>query len=400
MEGIDMKWTSVISNKTELESAAHDCIEQIQAQMIKDQVDLIVVFLSPDYELPYEGLIRSLKDSFPISNILGCTAGGMIGGGKEIEQTYALSITAASLPDVSIETFSLQSAMVPDLDDGPNKWHASIGISNLQNPQFVILADPFSFPTQNFLSGMDFAYPNSTKIGGLASGTGTARTNSLFLNNEILDSGLIGIALSGNIRVDTVVAQGCKPIGDVMRITSSESNILKSIDNRNPMEILGHLHDSLDKGNQNLMRHSLFVGVVMDSFNDDPQHGDFLIRNIMGIDNSTGYLGVGETLNEGQLIQFHLRDAKTSAEDLDNLLRKYRGSTTVMDGTGALLFSCLGRGKYLYGVENFDTGVFNQYLEGIPLGGFFCNGEIGPVSGTTHIHGYTSSFGIFAEKDV
>jgi len=120
----------------------------------------------------------------------------------------------------------------------------------------------------------------------------------------------------------------------------------------------------------------------------------------MGIDNSTGYLGVGETLNEGQLIQFHLRDAKTSAEDLDNLLRKYRGSTTVMDGTGALLFSCLGRGKYLYGVENFDTGVFNQYLEGIPLGGFFCNGEIGPVSGTTHIHGYTSSFGIFAEKDV
>ena len=176
-----MKWTSVISNKTELENAAHDCIEQLQAQMIKDQVDLIVVFVSPDYELPYEGLIRSLRDSFPMSNILGCTAGGMIGGGKEIEQTYALSITAASLPDVSIETFSLQSAMVPDLDDGPNKWHASIGISNLQNPQFVLLADPFSFPTQNFLSGMDFAYPNSTKIGGLASGTGTARTNSLFL---------------------------------------------------------------------------------------------------------------------------------------------------------------------------------------------------------------------------
>ena len=146
------------------------------------------------------------------------------------------------------------------------------------------------------------------------------------------------------------------------------------------------------------MRSSLFLGVVMDEFIDEPQQGDFLIRNVMGMDDRNGSLAIGEMLKEGQMVQFHLRDADTSAQDLAAVLERYAGDNRENSVQGALLFSCLGRGQYLYGRPNHDTDLFRDKLGAVPLGGFFCNGEIGPVSGTTFLHGYTSSFGIFRPR--
>ena len=137
----------------------------------------------------------------------------------------------------------------------------------------------------------------------------------------------------------------------------------------------------------------------MDRFEEAPQLGDFLIRNIVGIDPRSGAMGIGEMLEEGQIIQFHLRDAKTSEDDLNGILRKYLERPKPIDSAGALLFSCLGRGKYLYGLADHDTNMFRDIVGNIPLGGFFCNGEIGPVGETTYLHGYTSSFGIFRPKE-
>ena len=118
------------------------------------------------------------------------------------------------------------------------------------------------------------------------------------------------------------------------------------------------------------------------------------------MDDNTGVLAIGEMLKEGQLVQFHLRDAQTSTEDITAVLDRYAQDNRENDLSGALLFSCLGRGQYLYGTPNHDTEVFKSMLGQVPLGGFFCNGEIGPVSGTTFLHGYTSSFGIFRSKAI
>ena len=116
------------------------------------------------------------------------------------------------------------------------------------------------------------------------------------------------------------------------------------------------------------------------------------------MDDRTGVLAIGEILKEGQLVQFHLRDAETSKDDLQAVLTRYATEHQDNDIPGALLFSCLGRGQFLYGHPNHDTDMFRDELGEIPLGGFFCNGEIGPVSGTTFVHGYTSSFGLFRPK--
>ena len=133
----------------------------------------------------------------------------------------------------------------------------------------------------------------------------------------------------------------------------------------------------------------------MDSFIEKPEHGDFLIRNILGIDAKAGAIGVGEILHEGQIVQFHVRDSISSSDDLAAELQNYVEFRPNPSGYGALLFSCLGRGEQLYKTPNYDSNMFYEKIGVMPVTGFFGNGEIGPVGNSTYLHGYTSAFGIF-----
>ena len=393
-----MKWASVISEQAALEDAIRDCCAGLRRQLGEEAPHLAVTFVSAHHQSGYDSVVEMVQQELPGVPVFGCSGGGIIGDGQEVEQRPAVSITAASLPDVEIVQRHLDNDSLPDLDAGPGSWEDLFGVSPDDAPQFVMLADPFSFPVQNLLLGLDFAFSQSAKIGGLASGGQQGGGNALFLGNETHRSGAVCLALHGNITVDTVVAQGCRPIGKTMRVTESRRNLLMQLDSQPPLVVLRELFEQLNERDRGLIRHSLFLGVVMDEFLEEPRQGDFLIRNVVGMDERSGALAIGELLKEGQLVQFHLRDAETSAEDLVAVLDRYAADNRENQIQGALLFSCLGRGQYLYGRPNHDTDIFQEKLGSVPLGGFFCNGEIGPVSGTTFLHGYTSSFGIFQPK--
>ncbi|MDA1128523.1 MAG: FIST C-terminal domain-containing protein [Chloroflexi bacterium] len=393
-----MKWTSAISEQPALDDAIEECAVSIRSSVGNEPLDLAIAFISPHYEDSFEQVTDLMAEKLGAKHMFGCSGGGVIGNGLEIEQRAGVSITAAILPNVGIKPFHLQAHGLPDMDAGPDQWETLIGVTADRDPHFVMVADPYSFPVQDLLMGMDYAFPRATKIGGLASGASRQGGNALFLDEQVLRTGAIGLALDGNITVDTVVAQGCRPIGHPMRISKSESNMLLELDGRPPMEVLRSMVPELPERDRELLGHSLFLGVVMDELVDHPLQGDFLIRNVMGMDGSSGGLAIGEMLKEGQLVQFHLRDAETSTDDLMAVLSRYAGDNRENEIPGALLFSCLGRGEYLYGKPNHDTDLFREKLGEVPLGGFFCNGEIGPVSGTTFLHGYTSSFGLFRPK--
>ncbi len=393
-----MKWVSELSEEPILEDAIAQCGVAIKNRTGDEQLDLVVVFVSPHYEQSYGQVCDLLAETLSPKYVFGCSGGGVIGNGLEVEQRPGLSITAAVLPNVNVRPFYLQSDQLPDMDAGPDKWEDLIGVSQDKDSHFVMLADPYSFPVNDLLMGMDYAFPKATKIGGLASGASRQGGNALFLNSEVIRNGAVGLALDGNITVDTVVAQGCRPIGSPMRITKSDRNMLMELDGKSPLEVLQGMVPILSSRDQELLGHSLFLGVVMDEFIDNPVQGDFLMRTVVGMDQSGGALAIGEMLKEGQLVQFHLRDAETSSGDLKAVLTRYATENRENEIPGALLFSCLGRGQFLYGRANHDTDLFRDMLGEIPLGGFFCNGEIGPVSGTTFLHGYTSSFGLFRPR--
>jgi small ligand-binding sensory domain FIST len=264
-------------------------------------------------------------------------------------------------------------------------------------PHFVLLADPFTFDTEKFVRYLDGRFPDARKIGGLASGGRRPGENVLYCGEDVHRTGLVGVALDGDIELETIVAQGCRPIGEPMFVTRAQENLIYGLDGRPPIQVLEELYGRLAERDRELFRHSLFLGIVMKESSGVYRHGDFLVRNIVGIDAAKGMLAVGALVADGTIVQFHLRDAETSAADLETLLDRRRRDAEAPP-SGALLFSCLGRGRHLYGRPDHDTDVFRRYVGDVALGGFFCNGEIGPVGGTTFVHGYTSSFGLFRPR--
>ena len=393
-----MKWASAVSEQADLDEAMAEAVAEVRDELGESRPDLAAVFVSPHHAQGYDRIGALVWEALGARVLLGCSGGGVIGGGQEVEFRPGLSLTAASLPGVELLPFHVEEGTLPDPDAAPEAWEGLVGTTPANTPHFLLLADPFTFPAERLVQGLDYAFGASIKIGGLASGAQRPGGNALFFGDRVHRSGAIGVALQGNIAVEAIVAQGCRPVGPVMRITRCAHNMLVELDDRPAVEALRTLFHTMSEEDQTLASHSLFLGIAMDTLQDEPDLGDFLVRNLMGMDPRTGALAIGEMLQEGQQVRFHLRDATTSGEELDGLLARYAGDRPGAPDWGSLLFSCLGRGEGLYGVPNHDSDLFRRYVGRVPLGGFFCNGEIGPVGGTTFLHGYTSSFGIFRPR--
>ncbi|MCL1466321.1 FIST signal transduction protein [Argonema galeatum] len=406
-----IKWANALSTRPSLEAAVEEVVERASLSL-QASADLAVVFISSAFSSEYTRLMPLLQEILSVPVLIGCGGGGVIGVNRqgevqEVEGEPGLSLSLMSLPGVNVRAFHILPEALPDLDSAPDGWVDLIGVLPQAQPQFILLADPFSSSINDLVQGLDFAYPGSIKVGGLASGTSVGGSSGLFCNYRLHREGTVGVALSGNIVLETIVAQGCRPIGQPYRVTEGERNVVMELEeqtsedfavcgkSRKPLEALRDLIQTLNEEDRMLAQNALFVGVARDEFKQDLEQGDFLIRSLLGVDPRAGAIAIGDRVRPGQRIQFHLRDAHASAEDLEMLLKRHQKQTpSDPAAAGALMFSCMGRGEGLYGCPDFDSRLFRRYLKDIPVGGFFCNGEIGPVAGSTFLHGYTSVFGI------
>jgi small ligand-binding sensory domain FIST len=425
-----MKWASAISTQASLEAAVSEVTQKAMEQLGDDQPDLALVFVSVAFTSEYARLLPLLQAKLGDAQIVGCSGTGVVGMvdefPEEIEDGPGLSLTLAYLPDVDIKSFHLMGSELPDLDSPPEQWSNLIGVDAEARPGFVLMADPFSSGTSELLQGFDFAYPGCVKVGGLAGIENFNRSSGLFCNKKMHREGVVGVALSGNIVLDAIVAQGCRPIGSLYRVSEGDRNVMLKLEQdildddadagaeesspraeaQTPLEVLQNIFQDLSEEDRELAQNALFIGVAQSSFKPNLTRRDFLIRNLVGVDPRNGSIAVADRIRPGMRIQFHMRDARTSAEDLESLLRRYRveglenklgkqGGSPV----GALMFACTGRGEGLYDEPNFDSELFEQYLGPLPIGGVFCNGEIGPVGATTFLHGFTSVFGICCQPN-
>lgn len=377
-----MRWASAISDHASGVDALGEALSSVRRRL--DRVDFAIAFASA--ELARE-LAPRLSD-VAAGTLIGCSGAGIIGDAREIENRPAVSVTAAELPGVTCKTFRVAPDALPS---DPDAWRARIGIDHPTG--LLVLADPFTSNVQDLIAELDAAFPRTPKFGGLASGGYASHANWLFANGETFRDGAVGVAFTGNLAIDTIVAQGCRPIGPPMVVTRCDGNLIHELDGTSPLDVLQSLHSSLDTRDRAMFRHSLFIGIEM---KDSLVHheGELLVRNIIGLDPEENVLAVAARLRPFQVIRFLLRDARTATEDLVRLLERHRAQGP---GTcdGALLFSCLGRGERLFGEPDHDCRLFQEHLGNIAVGGFFCNGEIGPVGGSTFLHGYTSSFALF-----
>jgi len=192
--------------------------------------------------------------------------------------------------------------------------------------------------------------------------------------------------------MDTVVAQGGRPVGRELSVTRCTRNVMFELDRRPALEVFQEIYQEVAEAFPEGQTPAFFVGIRSHEA-DGP--GDFLIRNILGVDPNAGAIAVGSLLRDGQAVRFHLLTPDTAREDLRDLLEKYRERSEADRASGALLFSCNGRGQNLFAEPDHDTNLFHEVLRpDVPLGGLFCAGEIGPIGPNTYLHGFTSSFGI------
>jgi len=391
-----MRWASTLSRRPDAAAALAEASAELEARLGGAAPDLLLAFASPHHTQDLEAVGALAARRHPRALVAGCSGRGVIGDAHEAEEGPALSLTGAVLPGVSRRGVHLEMASLPDPETGPEAWRELAGVDPRSGPKLLLLADPFTIDADLLVRGLDRAYPGAPKFGGLASGGAAAGDHRLLLGGTAHRGGAVVVALSGALEVETVVAQGCRPVGEPMLVTRCRGGVLLELDRGPPLQVLAEIYRSLGPRDRELMQHSLFLGLDMREERVEYDPGELLVRNIVGADPSTGAIAVGAQLHPVQAVQFVLRDARAAEADLARALdgRRRAGSRPP---AGALLFSCTGRGAGLFGRPDHDTGLFEEKLGPAPLGGFFCNGEIGPVGGTTFLHGYTSAFALFRD---
>ena len=392
-----MLFAAGISDQTDPGKALDSALQQILPALQGRPAHAAFLFASILYRADWAPLLRRLRQQLGSPLLLGCTAGGVLGKDRELEGMPALSLTAAHLPGVKLHPFAVSPQELEEQQE-PGFWIEKTGVNPKDNPSGILLPDPFSCDCMALVTGLNAVYPKMPLIGGLASGASQAGGNALFFNDDPLPEGAVGLLLTGDIELQTVVSQGCRPVGHPTLITRAEENMILELAGQPAMATLQQLYGELSEADKKLAREALLLGIVMDEYKQKFQRGDFLIRNLIGMDPSVGALAVGDKIQTGQTVQFHVRDAETSREDLHTLLGQK--SLSKPGFSGGLLFSCLGRGRDLYGEPDVDVGLIRKAVgPHCPIAGFFCNGEIGPVGPRNYIHGFTASLGLFRPRD-
>ncbi len=392
-----MKFACSVTEKKDPVVAASEAAQEVLRQLSGSSAQIAFLFISGLYKTDWGTLLARMRNDLGNPLLLGCTGGGVVGMDKEFEFTPALSLVAAALPRVTLHPFHVTPDELQE-PHGPGFWIEKLGSLPAQDPIGILLPEPFSCDCNTLIAALNASYPKMPVIGGLASGAQQPGENSLFFNEQVFKEGAVGVTLTGDIQLQTIVSQGCRPIGRPYIVTKAEENVILELAGLPPAQVMQELFAGLTPADRALAQRALLLGIVMDEKRQEFRRGDFLIRNLIGLDPETGAMAIGDRIQVGQTVQFQLRDAGTSREDLEALLKERADGAKRGGCAGGLVFCCLGRGSDLYGEPNVDIRTIQSALGNLPIAGFFCNGEIGPIAGRNFIHGFTSSLGLFRPR--
>jgi small ligand-binding sensory domain FIST len=373
-----------LSTASDTTEAAAEAGAQASAGLAGEPPDLAILFLSQHHRDDAPAAAAALRAELPAAGLVGCVAQGVVGGNREVEDGPGVAVWTASLPGTRIECFHAS------LDDDGSVG----GLPDVVDADLVaLLVDPFTFPIGPFLEDLNDDFPGLPIVGGLAVGGTEPGQQALIVGDEVHESGAVGAVLSG-VRVRALVSQGCAPIGHDAVVTQAEENVVFELAGRPALERLRDEIAALPRDQQALATRGLLCGLVIDENKPDYGRGDYLIRGVLGADEESGAIAVGERARVGQTLRFHVRDAASADEDLRETLR---GSLADERPAGALIFTCNGRGAGMFGETDHDARLVAEALASSSVAGLFCGGEIGPVGGRTFLHGFTATLAVFLD---
>lgn len=389
-------FVSCLSTLPDTRQAVSELVANARSS-IKESGDLACLFFSQHHtansQYIAEECSKLLKST---GRLLGCGGESIVGSAHEVEGSPAISLWIASLPGAQVTTAKLDferthegNAFVGWPDEMSGEWP--------QDSFLIVLGEPFSFPADALLEQLNQDRPGVAVVGGMASGGQTPGKNQLILGDEVFAEGAVVARISGNVRLRTVVSQGCRPIGNPLVVTKAERNVIYQLGGKPALDQLKAIFATLPTTDQRLVNQGLHIGRVVSEYRERFEQGDFLIRSVLGGDTQSGAIAVGDYIRAGQTVQFQVRDASSADAELRQLLAEIRDNYPA-SSRGALLFTCNGRGTRLFPNPDHDASAISETLGEIPVAGFFAQGEIGPIGGNNFLHGFTASIAIIEPK--
>ena len=385
-----MKAAGALVLTADADEAASRAVGEARASLGPLSPSFAVLFASAHFSDSAQALVARVAEEAGQPPLIGCVAEAVTGGGREVESEPAVSLwLAADLGPV--ETFAMDFVRTPSggayggyrFEPGPAGVH-------------LMICDPFTFPAGDLLTHLNEHVPGALVMGGMASGGLRLGQSRLFLDGRVLSDGAVGACLP-DVEIHPLVAQGCRPVGEPYTITRAEGRMIYELGGRPAVERLREMAAALPARDRELLAHGVQLGMVINEYQAERRQGDFLIRGIAGADPESGAIAAGDGAEVGQTAQFHIRDAHSADEDLRRALERERTALGGRRAAGALLFTCNGRGSRLFSAPDHDAGLVTEMLGEIPMAGFFCAGELGPVSGQNFMHAFTASIALFPQ---
>jgi small ligand-binding sensory domain FIST len=417
-----------LSTQSESVEAAAQACDAALSRMNGAGVDLATVFFTPQHVDHAEAVVREIAQRTKPGAMVGISAVGVIGGGREIERGPGMSVLLSSLPGVRVRTFDVEDFPPLDNHDRTDDWANALHAGH--DLRFaLLLVDPYSIPINQMIPHANKALksrvrppsPNAPAraggpvlFGGLASASSKAGGNVLVHNGTVMRTGAVGVSLSGSgLHVDTVVSQGCRPFGPPMIVTRAKANMIFELSGKPAVAAIQEAVETLGDDPRESLKGGLFLGLAIDEYKERFGRNDFLIRGVVGVDQERGAVAVADLVRVGRTVRLHTRDAKTADEDLALLLDAQKLYDPPF---GSICITCFARGERLFGTRHHDASAVvrafrapggeppagGQYLDPaeqapIAQSGFFGTGEIGPIGGVGFHHSNTACVALFRE---
>lgn len=388
-----MPFAAALSRHPDTATAVGEVVGEV-LERVGRTPDLAVLFAGSTHVGSIEAAAATVQTLLDPSVFIGCSASGVLAGAEGVEHGPCLSLWAGVWPGGSELAPAHLRALPVGAGAGPSGsgWTFE-GLEAATASTLLVLADPFTFPVDAFFDTLrrdaERSGTHTRVIGGLASAGRAAGDNRLVIGGRVARQGAVAVALPDHAISNIVVSQGCRPIGRPFTVTRSERNFLLELAGRPALQQVTELLEGLDADERRLAALGLHCGIVVNESKLDFDRGDFLIRGVLGADRAHGAVAVGDFVEVGATVQFQVRDATTAGEDLEALL----GGTTE---TGALLFTCNGRGASMFGDASHDPRIVSDRV-GSAVAGLFCAGELGPIGRRNALHGFTASLALFAD---
>jgi len=300
---------------------------------------------------------------------------GICASGNEYLDQPAMAVM---LGELSPESFKIFSG-VRSGDDLTTRRFQCGG----RNAHFAIVhADPQNQEVPELIAGIAGKVESGFLVGGLSS----SRRQNMQIADKVTGGGISGVLFSDEVTVATRLTQGCSPVGPKHVITQAQRNIIITLDNKPALEVMKHDIGELLARDLNRIGGTIFVGLPVSGSDT----GDYLVRNLVGLDPARGLIAIGDLVESGMQVMFCRRDAASAIEDMGRMLTSMKEGLYTQP-RGGVYYSCLGRGASLFGPGSAELKMIETAFGEFPLVGFFCNGEISH----NRLYGYTGVLTLF-----